>query len=250
MKIDTYATISDAYLGVLADVIDNPDYKSSPRGLAIREKLDYAFRVTNPTQEPIQTKSESRNVIIADYTKKEAELYNSDSDLAKDYAKISTFWQKLANPNGTINSAYGKLIFSQWDQGDPSFDHGNVIRSPWEWARFCLVNDHDTRQAILRFNRSKHLWDGNKDVVCTMYGIFHIRDGNLHLTMHMRSNDVFYGLVYDMPWFCSLMYKMRDELSNVGSKSINVGIGNYTHIVDSLHAYERNMKDILAMLGR
>jgi len=239
-----YNTTSDAYLAVIADIINYPDYITSPRGMQIYEKSAYSFRVKHPTPEAIQTRDSERNRTIADYTKKEAALYDSGSVDVADFAKTSAFWTSLANPDGTVNSSYGNLLMRKADQGNLKFDM--KLRTPWQWALQSLIEDHDTRQAILRFNRNEHLWHGNKDVVCTMYGIFHIRDGALNLTMHMRSNDAFYGLVYDMPWFCSLMLRMQEDLASVG---VSVGIGTYTHIADSLHVYARNMDAVRGMLG-
>jgi len=92
----------------------------------------------------------------------------------------------------------------------------------------------------------EHAWVGNKDFPCTLHGIFMIRDNKLHLTINMRSNDLMLGLVYDMPWFVSLMYKMVDELKDLYPE---LEVGYYTHIVHSLHIYERDNEKIERMLG-
>src|SRR5690606_17771270 len=139
--------------------------KSAPRGLPVREIIDYSFRVLNPVAEPIVTKDEERNRIIVEYTKKEEDLYNSCSNRVEDFEKASKFWGKLANPDGTINSAYGYLIWKNKSHGNafegdaipieevrknPScLDH--IFRTPWEWCVASLKADKDTRQAILRF---------------------------------------------------------------------------------------------------
>ena len=74
-----------------------------------------------------------------------------------------------------------------------------------------------------------------------------IRDNKLNLTINMRSNDMTLGLVYDLPWFVSLMYKMRDELTDAYP---DLEIGAYTHMVHSLHIYDRDEDKILKMIGR
>ena len=71
-----YENIHEAYVGVLKDVYHNPDYRAAPRGLPIREKVDYSFTVLNPTSEPIKTADVERNNVIADYTRKEFSLYD------------------------------------------------------------------------------------------------------------------------------------------------------------------------------
>jgi len=242
MKI--YETIHEAYLGSLADVYDNPDHTAEPRGQRTREKLNYQFVVRNPRVESIVTRDEERNAVIADYTAKEVELYDSCTNLAKDFGRASKFWLKLANPDGTVNSAYGHLIWKNKSHGS---EFEGVTRTPWEWAKHSLIKDKDTRQAILRFSLPEHAWDGVKDFTCTLDGIFLIRENRLNLTISMRSNDLTLGLVYDLPWFISLMYKMCTELHEVYPE---LQIGTYTHLVHSLHIYDRDEEKILKMLGR
>jgi hypothetical protein len=243
----------------LQDVYFNYDYRAAPRGLPVREKTDYSFRVREPVAEPIKTKDEERNRVIAEYTAKEVELYNSCTDLASDFAKASKFWEKLANPDGTVNSAYGYLIWKNRTCGNPEFEfHDRIqngdhyyhtsagMRTPWEWAKQCLKDDKDTRQAIMRFSLPSHQWVGNKDQTCTLNGIFLIREDKLHLSITMRSNDLWLGLTYDLPWFISLMDKMIEELK---PHYPTLTKGNYTHIVHSLHCYERDEEKIKKALG-
>lgn len=252
----TYGTISEAYLGTLADVLDNPDYVCAPRGLPIREKLDYQFRVTNPEAVSIVTHDQERNVIIANYTAKELELYNSCSNRVEDYARASKFWNKIVNPDGkTINSAYGSLIWHDKSCGNTVFEAivepGKPLteysHTPWEWVVGSLLRDKDTRQAVLRFSRPDHMWFGNKDQVCTMHANFLIRNDKLHMSTVMRSNDLMLGLVYDASFFVSLIDELRLELLD---KYPLLQKGEWTHMVHSMHLYERDIPAILKMLGR
>lgn len=262
-----YNNIHDAYLGTLTDVYDNPDYICSPRGQIIREKLYYGFQVTSPKNESIKTKDNKRNIIIDSYTRKECELYDSGTNLASDFSKASKFWLKLQNPDGTVNSAYGNLIKFKKSHGNPVYELSaqmkdmnaeavsaflgqtakDAMRTPWEWCVDSLKSDKDTRQAILRFSLPEHFYKGNKDMTCTLDGNFHIRNNKLLFRVHMRSNDLTLGLVYDLPWFISLMDDMVKELSNTYPE---LEVGTYTHIVDSLHIYDRDEEKILKMLGR
>jgi thymidylate synthase len=242
-----FSTPSEAYLDVLHNVMTNADYRSSPRGKSIREKLAFQFTVEQPSSGPVVTKSEDRNKVIADYTRKEFEVYAKGSTRVEDFGAISKFWLQLGNPDGTVNSSYGHLIFFDKSCGDPVFETDGVMRTPWEWARLSLLTDKDTRQAIIKFHKRKHLWIGNKDMTCTVYANFLIREDQLHLIVHMRSNDVVKGLVYDMPWFCYLIERMRNELAENGYH--NLKVGSYTHIADSLHVYDSDQEKAWAMLG-
>lgn len=260
----TYDNIHEAYLGTLYDIYYNYDYRAAPRGLPVREKTDYTFRVLNPTNEPIVTKDLERNKTIASYTQKETELYNSCANTAEEFGKASKFWEKLANPDGTVNSAYGYLIWKNRPNGSPNFEVGPfsnnfgrgleaelakrdaAMRTPWEWVKQSLIADKDSRQAFLRFSLPEHQWVGNKDQTCTMHANFLIREDKLNLSVVMRSNDLVLGLVYDMPWFMSLIDRMVDELKEYYP---NLTKGTYTHTVHSLHIYERNEEMVKKMLG-
>jgi thymidylate synthase len=257
----SYTTTHAAYLGTLQDLLNDPSFKSAPRGLPILEKLDYKFTVMFPTSESIRTKDADRNQVIADYTAKEVELYNSCSRDVKDFAAASKFWNQLANPDGTVNSAYGYLIWKNKScgshfEGDkyPIEEVRNnpavmndIFRTPWEWAKQSLIQDKDTRQAVMRFSLPEHQWMGNKDQTCTMHANWLIRNNQLHLTVVMRSNDVVKGLVYDMPWFCSLMDRMVEELKPTYP---DLEKGYYTHIAHSMHMYERDTEVVKKMLGQ
>lgn len=242
----TYTNIHEAYIETLKDIYFNYDYRAAPRGLPVREKTDYSFRITSPRVEPIVTADQARNLVIASYTAKEVELYNSCANTALEFAKASKFWEKLANPDGTVNSAYGYLIWKNESHGNSKFELMQRNRTPWEWAKMSLISDKDSRQAIVRFSLPEHQWVGNKDQTCTMHANFLIREDKLNLSVVMRSNDLVLGLVYDLPWFISLIDRMVDELK---PHYPNLTKGTYTHTVHSLHIYEKNEEMVLKMIG-
>lgn len=238
MFIREHLTTREAYLCALGDVFFLPEYRSAPRGQAIKETTNYGFTVKRPTSDPIKTFDEERNKVIADYTMKEMALYNSCTNRLEDFEKASSFWRKIANEDGTINSAYGYLIWKK-----ESCPEG---MTPWYWAKRSLQVDKDSRQAFVRFSLPIHQYTENKDQVCTMHGNFLIRNNELHLTVVMRSNDLVLGLVYDLPWFCSLLDKMVVELKPTYPDLVK---GTYTHIAHSMHIYDRDEDKVRGMLG-
>jgi thymidylate synthase len=256
----------DLYMGVLAmfkvrsqltgstgnptmDQTLNHILEVSPRGQKTYESLNFVGIVHEPSATPIETLSPERNEKIARYTAHEFELYRSGTREAEEFAKAAPFWRSIANPDGTVNSAYGYLIWKNFSCGRQwTHESGITFKAmnPWAWALRSLQEDKDTRQAFLRFSLPEHQWFGNRDQVCTMHGQFMIREDQLHFTIVMRSNDIVKGLVYDMPWFCSLMEMMRDDLLPLYP---NLTIGSYTHIAHSLHMYERDLPLVYEMLG-
>ena len=238
-----FENIHTAYIGVLTDVRDDFDHLCAPRDKEIREIRDYMFRIEEPVAEPIITNDTKRNVVIERYTQAECDLYDSCSNKVEDFAKASSFWNQIQNPDGTINSAYGHLIWKNESFGN---EFEGVMRTPWAWAKESLIADKDTRQAFIKFSLPEHHWFGNKDQTCTMHGNFLIREDALNLTIIMRSNDVVLGLAYDLPWFISLIDRMLEELKPTYPE---LKKGSYTHLSHSMHMYEKDIKKINKMIG-
>ena len=73
-----------------------------------------------------------------------------------------------------------------------------------------------------------------KDVACATSLQFLLRDGQLDAVIHMRSNDAFWGLPYDV-----FLFTMLQELF---AAELNVELGRYHHSVGSLHLYQRHIR--------
>lgn len=230
-----YQTTSAAYLAVLAELVDRPEYVVAPRGLPCREVTDLCFTVLEPDDLPLRTFDPVRDGVTASYLVAEKELYSSGELRASEWARrASKFWSGIANEDGTVNSNYGHLVFVE-----RSLPGG---RTPWEWARDSLRRDPDTRQAYVRVALPRHQADGVQDQVCTLHLNFLLRGGRLDLTVVMRSNDVTKGLAFDMPWFCGLIARMAGDVGAIP--------GRYHHFAHSMHVYDRDLPTVLAMLGR
>mgnify|MGYP000238431102 FL=1 len=102
-----------------------------------------------------------------------------------------------------------------------------------------LKADKNTRQAIAFLNQPKFQFEGNKDFVCTMYLNFWIRDNKLNMKVQMRSNDIFYGLTFDAPFFAFVHQHVRLWLLD---QYQDLELGTYHHCVDNIHFYERHFE--------
>lgn len=230
-----FATTSEAYLSVLSRLLDQPQCRPSPRGESTSEVLDYQFSVVVPSDGPMITADPVRDAVMARYLAAEKRLYESGELSAEVWsAEASRFWSGIANPDGTVNSNYGHLIWR--NRSVP----GGL--TPWEWARGSLRADPDSRQAFARVSLPEHQREGVRDQPCTMHLMFMVRGGRLNLTVVMRSNDAVRGLAYDMPWFCHCQLRMADELG--------LPVGTYTHFAHSMHLYDRDRGTAEGMLGR
>lgn len=193
---------------------------SQPREMKVNE-LTIDQRVFDPTQTIANFNSRKFNW---KYFAGELAWYlNKDRDV--DYiGQFSGFWSTLTNPGSNeINSNYGSLLF------------GDQLK----WVVDSLKADKNTRQAIAFLNQPKFQFKGNKDFVCTMYLNFFIRDNKLNMKVQMRSNDVFYGLTFDAPFFSFIQQHVRLWLLETYPE---LELGNYYHCADNIHFYERHFE--------
>jgi thymidylate synthase len=137
---------------------------------------------------------------------------------------FSSFWKGLLDEHGNVNSNYGYII-------------GPRQHNQFKWAYDALANDKSSRQSIMVFNTPFYQKEGVKDFVCTMYVNFWIRENELNMKVQMRSNDIFYGLQYDAPFFSIVYQSMYLCLKKVYP---DLEIGSYYHCSDNTHYYERH----------
>lgn len=234
MRVYKGETFADVYKTALKDVLNNPQYESSPRDMSIKEVTGASLIIQDPECCLYENKRRSSQF---KYIAAELLWYFSGRDDADFISRFAKFWETLKNDDGTVNSAYGNLIFNEFN------DEGY---NQWYWAYESLVNDKDSRQAVLHFNTPKHQFFGNKDFVCTLYGIFQIRNNRLNFTVHMRSNDLILGTPTDIAFFCLLQQQMLRLLLPIYP---NLKLGTYTHNTDSLHIYERHFQLVNEMLS-
>jgi len=228
-------SFSDLYQKIIYNLYHNFEYETNPRGLKIREIINFVFQLNNPYSNLFKNSARS---LPLKYLAGEIIWYFSGKNDLKFIDNYSKFWKNIANDDGTCNSAYGNLIFTKKDNPEQI--------SQWYWAFNSLIKDKDSRQALIHFNRPDHQSYSVKDFVCTLNGVFHIRNNKLDFTVMMRSNDVFFGLTYDLPFFTLLQQQMYRHLKSHYS---NLEMGSYLHHSLSLHLYEKDFEVIKNMLN-
>lgn len=147
---------------------------------------------------------------------------------------FSSFWKNITDKEGKINSNYGDLLFNS----HPSTRMGKE-KNQLEWVYESLKKDKHSRQAVAFFNSPHFQAEGNKDFVCTMYINFWIRKDHLDMKVQMRSNDIFFGLTYDAPWFSTIHQSMWLNLKEIYPE---LKLGMYYHSADNIHYYERHFE--------
>lgn len=211
-------SFSNTFINII-NHINETGTTSQPRDLKVKEAVLTDF-VIDPKQ-PIANFPQRK--FNWKYLAGELAWYLKQDRDVNYIGAFSNFWSHITNPNSNeINSNYGSLVFNAKQFG---------------WVVDSLVADKNSRQAIMFFNQPKFQFEGNKDFVCTMYANFFIRNNALNMKIQMRSNDIFYGLTFDAPFFSFLQQSVYLKLKETYP---DLELGMYYHYADNLHFYERH----------
>lgn len=149
--------------------------------------------------------------------------FNGRNDL-EFISKFSSFWNGLSDDGKTCNSAYGYRMKYEFD-----FDQIEKVIE-------LLKLDPNSRRAVINLNVPNERVIDTKDEPCTIALQFLLRNGKLYCTTMMRSNDIWFGLPYDIAFFTELQKYIANRLG--------IKYGEYTHWATSLHMYDRDEEKI------
>lgn len=191
--------------------------QTAPRGQETYEMRNVQIVVNDPVNAiPLGV---GRNVVSAIGAAETAQLIAGVSDVAQLDSASNGRFRQYTN-DSVLKGAYGPRIHEQM---------------PLVVER--LAHDHDTRQAYAVIWRDSDIWDDDlKDVPCTVSIGWMIRDGALDMQTHMRSNDIWYGVPYDFWAFTRLQMTL--------ARVFALDVGTYTHFVNNLHLYERDIAKV------
>lgn len=250
MKSFEFESLEQAY-PALIEALMNEGKEVSPRGMLTKEISPVGFTINNPRKRVIPNKVRNLNF---GFMNAELLWILRGSNGVDEIGHYNKQWFNFSDDNKTLNGAYGQRIF-KWDglfdvfdtswtdeDGNPHSDFNieHIVIDQFDYAYRQLVMDKDTRQAtIVLFNPVQDIRE-TKDKPCTNLLRFTIRENKLNMTVFMRSNDIILGTPYDIYNFTMLQEIMAGKL--------DIEVGKYTHIVDSLHIYENHFemaRDIL-----
>lgn len=184
-------------------------------GEVIGEVINAITVIEDPTRCICQSKI--RNMPIR-YAIGELAWYMSRNKKLSAIGKYTKAWERMSDDSETVNSNYGWCICDKY-----GFNQ-------YEKCKELLKKHPETRQAVIHIKEASD--KASKDVNCTVYLQLFIRDGKLIMHTHMRSNDLWMGFPYDIFQFTFIQVLMAMEL--------DLELGEYVHIVDSLHLYKRD----------
>lgn len=209
-------TISDLRGGYLqlVDHVLRHGQKTSPRAQQTIEVLGASFELTDPYDSfPVGVgRNGSERIAAAEAL----QLIGGFSDPEMMTSITPNF--ELYMDAGVFAGAYGPRIRTQLE---------HVV------AR--LKADPDTRQAlaIIWHPLSDAVGQAPRDLPCTVFFDFMIRDGKLILHSTMRGNDLFLGTPYNT--------FMNTQLQLSVANILGIPAGSYFHNAKSLHIYTRDL---------
>lgn len=228
-------SLEDVHQTLVETLLEDPDCESAPRGKPIKELIAASFTLMNPRKRIITSPARAVNYGFA-----VGELcwyLRGDRDL-ETMRYYNKRMSQFSDDGVTINSAYGHRMFKERWQGMPSLP--DIPASQFDNVLQELLSDPHSRRAVMHINEPQDLRraviEGSKDVPCTMSLQLMIRDRRLHMHVLMRSNDVVWGLPYDVFSFTSLQEAFMLTLQAAGAPVDDVG--HYHHTAGSLHLYD------------
>lgn len=160
------------------------------------------------------------------------------SDDLEEIAHYNKVWRRFEDSDkpGILNGAYGKRL-RRW----------NGYIDQFVQVFYKLKKDPYSRQAVMmiwnpELDNALHEENNySKDIPCTNYFTFQIRDGKLNMYAVMRSNDLHKGTIYDIPTFITFQHIIAGWLG--------VEVGKYTHSAASFHIYESDIENFVEIFN-
>lgn len=156
---------------------------------------------------------------------------SNDLEEIAHYNKVWRYFED-EDDKGILNGAYGERLRAWNGDLDQFYE---VYKK--------LKQDSYSRQAVMiifdpeRDNKIHESGAYSKDIPCTNYFVFTVRNGKLNMMTVMRSNDLHKGTIYDIPNFIIFQHILAGWLE--------VEVGKYTHVANSFHVYESDVENFI-----
>lgn len=188
----------------------------APRGQKTREIEDFSLTLTDPMiSVPVGVGRKLSQKILA---AEALQWIGGFSDLAQLASVSRGRFDDFSDDGITLYGAYGPRTFAGLER-----------------AIGVLEVDRDSRQAVVPVWRPVES-TRTKDLPCTLSWSFRIRNGELHMTTNMRSNDVLTGVAYDIPSMC--------RIGDAVAFALGLPFTEYHHTAQSFHVYERDLEAV------
>ena len=227
------------YYESLIQLVNEGD-ECCPRGKLIKELRPACFEFENPYNRV--TFLGSRRINSFFQIAESLWILSGRADVEW-LVKFNSNMKQFSDDGMWFNAPYGERLRS-WGKNALH----NIIINPVDQmmdAYTKLLNDKDTRQAVMvisnpSFDNSKYtIGEMGKDIACNLVVTFKIRHDKLNMSVFNRSNDINWGTFgANLCQFSTIQEVMLNWLKNSGEeKFVNLEIGTYCQITDSLHIY-------------
>jgi thymidylate synthase len=206
-------TLDDAMRRTYRRLLTSGKAISPSRGDAV-EIVGALIQLTNPRARLSRTESRGRLFSALG----ELLWYLAKTDALPFIAYYIPEYSQNSDDGRVIHGAYGPRLFTDGGVNQVA----NVIS--------LLRKRPDSRRAVIQLFRSTDIPYPYRDVPCTCSLQFLLRSKRLDLVATMRSNDVFLGFPHDV-----FAFTMLQELI---ARSVGAEVGQYHHMVGSLHLYD------------
>lgn len=224
--VSDYPNSESAYLSTLADILDvgvqhqDGTSLSTGSGKSFTELLNYSFRITNPAMRLVHHRKKSLNLPSA----------------------IARFlWMMAGNDRLHDIAFYEEKVrfFSDDGIAVPGSNYGQRILRPrpglnqLEAIIRRLKENPCSRRAAISIYHPEDAVRESKDIPCAFGLFYQIRNGELHATTIMRSNNAFVLLPYNLFEFSLLAEAIACET--------NSRLGTLTYFASSMHLFEGDL---------
>jgi thymidylate synthase len=124
--------------------------------------------------------------------------------------------------DGVLEGAYGPRLIRMRDGID---QFASVEK--------LLKDRPESKRAVVQLFNAEDIATPHKEIPCTTTWQFLLREGRLHMSVTMRSNDAYFGLPHDV--FCFTM------IQEMMARRLGTDMGEYLQYVGSMHVYESKL---------
>lgn len=214
-----YPDMQSAFIWELNNIINHGEEVGSRLGDKTKEVLHRSFTIEHPERNLIITPHRANNP-FAMWAETLWVLAGRN-----DLAFLSNYLPRAAEFSDdeglTWRAGYG-----------PRLRNWNGIDQLQEIVKI-LQADPNSRRAVIAIYDPDRDFVVTKDTPCNDLLQFLIRDGKLHMSIYIRSNDIMWG------WSAINSYEWS-ILQQVLASILNVGVGQVSYFIGSLHVYDRH----------
>lgn len=229
-----FDTFQQAFLGINCHIMDNYDYKNDSRIGATVEKVGLSYKIKDMST--FQFNDETIGRLTYEYASMfYTWMLSGGTEAPEIIAKYPSTAKFLEKPKNTelpanFNTFYGPRILAQLPAIKKELQENSNTRR-------AVISIIDKDDLILLDKKDETL-----EFPCADSGTFLIRDGKLHLHLHMRSQNMAQVLKLDM----YLWGRFACDLA----KELGVAVGEFSSSVVSAHIFERDFEYVTQLLNK